>query len=151
PRDAPLVVFDTRSIPDAKAAAALFVICEHVKSRIARTRHEHLAGNSVKHAWAGKSFLVVDEAWKLTERPATGRWFNEFCRRSRHYALWLIAISQQISDFDNEYGKALLANAKMRITGRQEARELAKMREALGNTEERETAMAQLRTVPGED
>ena len=64
--------------------------------------------------------------------------------------MWLIAISQQISDFDTEYGKALLANAKMRVTGRQEARELAKMREALGNTEERETAMAQLRTVPGE-
>ena len=38
PADAPLVVFDTRAIPDAKAAAALFVICEHVKSRIARTR-----------------------------------------------------------------------------------------------------------------
>ncbi len=33
PAGAPLVVFDTRSIPDAKAAAALFVICEHVKSQ----------------------------------------------------------------------------------------------------------------------
>ena len=55
PADAPLVVFDTRSIPDAKAAAALFVICEHVKSRIARTRQQHLAGESPKHAWAGKS------------------------------------------------------------------------------------------------
>src|ERR1035438_2722080 len=106
PADAPLVVFDTRSIPDAKAAAALFVICEHVKSRIARTRQQHLAGESPKHAWAGKSFLVVDEAWKLIERPSTGRWFNEFCRRSRHYALWLIAISQQLSDFDNEHGRS---------------------------------------------
>ena len=125
PADAPLVVFDTRSIPDAKAAAALFVICEHVKSRIARTRREHLAGESPKHAWAGRSFLVIDEAWKLIERPATGRWFNEFCRRSRHQALWLIAISQQLSDFDNEHGKALLANAAMRLFLRQEARELS--------------------------
>ena len=148
--DAPLIVFDTKSVPEAKAAAVLFVLCEHVKRRIERTRREHLSGEGPKHAWAGRSFLVVDEAWKLTERPATGRWFNEFCRRSRHYALWLIAISQQISDFDNEHGKALLANAKMRITGRQEARELARMREALGNTEEREAAMLQLRTVPGE-
>jgi DNA helicase HerA-like ATPase len=148
--DAPLIVFDTKSVPEAKAAAVLFVLCEHVKRRIEQTRREYLAGRSPKHAWAGRTFLAIDECWKLTERPSTGRWFNEFCRRSRHWAVWLIAISQQISDFDTEYGKALLANAKMRVTGRQEARELAKMREALGNTEERETAMAQLRTVPGE-
>src|ERR1019366_1893120 len=149
PRDAPLVVFDTRSIPDAKAAAALFVICEHVKSRIARTRHEHLAGNSVKHAWAGRSFLVVDEAWKLIERPATGRWFNDFVRRSRHYALWLIAISQQLSDFDNEHGKALLANAAMRLFLRQEARELSYVKDSLALTDEAIEAISQLQTVRG--
>jgi hypothetical protein len=149
PRDAPLVVFDTRLIPDAKAAAALFVICEHVKSRIARTRREHLAGQSPKHAWAGRSFLVIDEAWKLIERPATGRWFNEFCRRSRHQALWLIAISQQLSDFDNEHGKALLANAAMRLFLRQEARELAYVKESLALTDEAIDAISQLQTVRG--
>jgi DNA helicase HerA-like ATPase len=148
--NAPLIVFDTQSVPEAKAAAVLFVLCEHVKRRIERTRREYLAGEGPKHAWAGRTILAVDECWKLTERPSTGRWFNEFCRRSRHWAVWVIAISQQITDFDNEYGKALVANARMRITGRQEARELARMREALRNTEEREAAMAQLRTVPGE-
>lgn len=148
--DAPLIVFDTQSVPEAKAAAVLFVLCEHVKRRIERTRAQYLAGEGPKHVWAGRTILAVDECWKLTERPATGRWFNEFCRRSRHWAVWVIAISQQITDFDNEYGKALVANARMRITGRQEARELARMREALRNTDEREAAMAQLRTVPGE-
>ncbi|MGA2163207.1 MAG: hypothetical protein ABSH36_01915 [Solirubrobacteraceae bacterium] len=149
PPGAPLVVFDTRSIPDAKAAAALFVICEHVKSRIARTRREHLSGNSAKHAWAGRSFLVVDEAWKLIERPATGRWFNDFVRRSRHYALWLIAISQQLSDFDNEHGKALLANAAMRLFLRQEARELAYAQGTLKLTQEAIDAISTLKTVRG--
>ncbi len=149
PRESPLVVFDTRMIPEAKSAAALFVICEHVKSRISRTRREHLAGNGPAHAWAGRSFLVVDEAWKLIERPATGRWFNEFCRRSRHQALWLIAISQQLSDFDNEHGKALLANAAMRLFLRQEARELAYVKESLGLTDEAIEAISQLQTVRG--
>jgi DNA helicase HerA-like ATPase len=149
PYDAPLVVFDTRSIPDAKAAAALFVICEHVKTRIARTRREHLAGESPRHEWAGRSFLVIDEAWKLIERPATGRWFNEFCRRSRHQALWLIAISQQLSDFDNEHGKALLANAAMRLFLRQEARELSYVKESLALSEEAIAAISQLQTVRG--
>jgi hypothetical protein len=149
PSESPLVVFDTRSNPDAKAAAALFVICEHVKTRIASTRREHLAGEGPRHAWAGRSFLVVDEAWKLIERPATGRWFNEFCRRSRHYALWLIAISQQLSDFDNEHGKALLANAAMRLFLRQEARELTYVKEALKLTDEAIDAISTLKTVRG--
>jgi DNA helicase HerA-like ATPase len=148
--DAPLIVFDTQSIPEAKAAAVLFVLCEYVKRRIERTRAEFLAGEGPKHSWAGRTFLVVDECWKLTERPSTGRWFNEFARRSRHWSVWVVAITQQITDLLNEYGKALLANARMRITGRQEPKELTKMREALGNTEEREAAMTQLRTAPGE-
>ena len=149
PRDSPLVVFDTRMIPDAKSAAALFVICEHVKSRIATTRREHLVGNGPEHTWAGRSLLVIDEAWKLIERPATGRWFNEFCRRSRHQALWLIAISQQLSDFETEHGRALLANAAMRLFLRQEARELTYVKESLDLTDEAIEAIAQLQTVRG--
>jgi len=150
PDGAPLVVFDTRSLPEAKAAATLFVICEHVKGRIARTRAEHLAGQSARHAWAGRTFLVIDEAWKLIERPATGRWFNEFVRRSRHYALWLIAISQQLSDFDCEHGKALLANAAMRLFLRQEAVELAYVQSALKLGAEAIEAISTLRTIKGE-
>ncbi len=147
--DAPLVVFDTRSIPEAKAAAALFVICEHVKSRIETTRAHHLASAENGEGWAGRSFLVVDEAWKLIERPATGRWFNEFCRRSRHYALWLVAISQQLSDFENEHGRALLANATMRLFLRQEARELAYVKDTLGLSEPALEAIGELSTVKG--
>ncbi len=150
PGDSPLVIFDTRLIPDAKAAAALFVICEHVKSRIASTRRQHLGGDGPRHAWAGRSFLVIDEAWKLIERPATGRWFNEFCRRSRHYALWLIAISQQLSDFDNEHGKALLANAAMRLFLRQEARELGYVKDSLRLSEQAVEAISALQTLRGE-
>jgi hypothetical protein len=150
PPGAPLVVFDTRSIPEAKAAAAFFVICEHVKDRIARTRQEHLAGHGARHAWAGRSFLVIDEAWKLIERPATGRWFNDFVRRSRHYALWLIAISQQLSDFDNEHGKALLANAAIRLFLRQEAIELAYALNELKLPKEAVEAIGALKTVKGD-
>jgi hypothetical protein len=146
---APVVVFDTRSIPDAKAAAALFVICEHVKSRIETARAKHLDGDTAGEAWAGRSFLVVDEAWKLIERPATGRWFNEFCRRSRHYALWLVAISQQLSDFENEHGRALLTNATMRLFLRQETRELSYVKDALGLSEPALSAIGDLKTVKG--
>jgi hypothetical protein len=149
PARSPLVVFDTRAIPEAKAPAALFAVCEHVKRTIAGTRERHAAGDSPAHVWAGRSFLVIDEAWKLIERPATGRWFNEFVRRSRHYALWLIAISQQLSDFDNEHGRALLANAAMRLFLRQQASELARMKGALALSDEAVAAISTLKTVRG--
>ena len=147
PNDAPLVVFDTRSIPDAKAAAALFVICEHVRSRIEERRRTHLAGRTPADGWAGRSLLVIDEAWKLIERPATGRWFNEFVRRSRHYALWLVAISQQLSDFDNEHGRALLANAAMKVFLRQQTGELSHAREAIRLSDEEVHTISSLRTA----
>jgi len=149
PVRSPLVVFDTRTIPEAKAPAALFAVCEHVKRTIAATRERHAAGRAPAHAWAGRSFLVIDEAWKLIERPATGRWFNEFVRRSRHHALWLVAISQQLSDFDNEHGRALLANAAMRLFLRQEAAELARMKDTLTLSDEAVAAISSLKTVRG--
>jgi hypothetical protein len=124
PADSPLVVFDTRSIPESKAAAAMFVICEYVKAQIERIRAAHLQGRGPRHDWAGRTVLMIDEGWKMIQRPATGRWFNEFARRSRHLACFVAAISQQLSDFDCEDGRALLANASMQIHLRQLAREL---------------------------
>jgi hypothetical protein len=144
--DSPLLIFDTRAIPDSRAPAALFVICEHVTARIERDRSTYLAGNGPSHEWAGRYALVVDEAWKLIESRATGRWFNELARRSRHLALWLIGISQQLSDFDNEHGRALLANASMRLFLRQDAKELSYMRDTLGLTGEQQNAISSLQT-----
>jgi TraG P-loop domain len=142
----PLVIFDTRAIPDSRAPAALFVICEHTTTKIERERNTYLAGHGPAHEWAGRSVLVVDEAWKLIESRATGRWFNELSRRSRHLALWLIGISQQLSDFDNEHGRALLANASMRLFLRQDAKELQYMRETLGLSSEQVEAISSLQT-----
>jgi hypothetical protein len=124
-RDAPLVIFDTRAIPDSRAGAALFVVVEHVTTRIERDRLAFLAGHGPAHEWAGRHALAIDEAWKLVEHASTGRWFNELVRRSRHLALWLIGISQQLSDFDNEYGRALLKNASMRLFTHQDITELS--------------------------
>lgn len=110
-----MLSFDTRAIPDSRAGAALFAIVEHVTARIERTREEALAAGVAERGWEGRHALVIDEAWKLVEQESTGRWFNELSRRSRHLALWLIAISHSLSDFENEYGQALLRNASMRL------------------------------------
>jgi hypothetical protein len=99
--DAPLIVYDTRRLPDSEAPAALFTVCERIIRPVEAAREKHLAGESDRQLpWAGRFFLVFEEVWKLVSGGgATGRWVNELARRSRHLALWLIAISQQLDDF----------------------------------------------------
>ncbi|MGO9754622.1 MAG: hypothetical protein ACLP8S_34070 [Solirubrobacteraceae bacterium] len=51
----------------------------------------------------------------MTASPAAGSWLNEYARRSRHYALWLLFVTQHFKDLDNEQGRALLANSVLRL------------------------------------
>ncbi len=84
PIDAPLVVFDTRSIPDHFAPAAMFEIVEHVTDRAEKSDQRHLEEGGQGE---GSPFiLTLEEVWKLVEDEATARWVNELPRRSRHSA-----------------------------------------------------------------
>ena len=90
---------------------------------------------------------MIDEAWKLVERRATGEWVNELARRARHLGLFLVAISQQLSDFAGEYGKALIRNSTMQLFLRQAPEELAYVQDALQLSEQEVRAIARLKTV----
>jgi len=146
PADAPLVAFDTRKVPRELSAAVLFVLAEHVTQRI-----EHRGAQRLRETdggvFAGRSMLVIDEAWKLVERRATGEWVNDIARRSRHLGLFLIAISQQLSDFAGPYGKALLRNSTQQLFLRQSPDELAYIKEAVRLSDAEVAAIARLKTV----
>jgi DNA helicase HerA-like ATPase len=146
PADAPLVAFDTRKVPRELSAAVLFVLAEHVTTRIERRGAERLR-EADAGLFAGRSMLVIDEAWKLVERRATGEWVNDIARRSRHLGLFLIAISQQLSDFAGPYGKALLRNSTQQLFLRQSPDELAYIKEAVRLSDAEVAAIARLKTV----
>jgi hypothetical protein len=146
PVDAPLVAFDTRKVPRELSAAVLFVLAEHVTARIERRGAERLRETEAG-LFAGRSMLVIDEAWKLVERRATGEWVNEIARRSRHLGLFLIAISQQLSDFAGPYGRALLRNSTQQLFLRQSPDELAYIKEAVRLSDAEVAAIARLKTV----
>jgi hypothetical protein len=146
PADAPLVAFDTRKVPRELSAAVLFVLAEHVAARIERRGAERLR-EAEAGLFAGRSMLVIDEAWKLVERRATGEWVNDIARRSRHLGLFLIAISQQLSDFAGPHGKALLRNSTQQLFLRQSPDELAYIKEAIRLSDAEVAAIARLKTV----
>ena len=146
PDDAPLVAFDTRKVPREIAPAVMFVLAQHVSEKIERERDRRLL---VRQAgvFVGRWFLVIDETWKFVERRATGEWVNDKARRARHLGLFLIAISQQLSDFAGEYGKALIRNSTMQLFLRQAPEELAYVQDALHLSEQEIRAIARLKTV----
>jgi hypothetical protein len=73
--------------------------------------------------------------WKLTASPAAGAWLNEYARRSRHYSLWLIFVSQHFKDLTNEQGRALLANSALRLCVQNDEDDLAHAREPVALTD----------------
>jgi hypothetical protein len=147
PRDAPLVVFDTRRIPDHFSGAAMFEIVEHTAERVARNIQRHLEGGGRR---APKFYLTLEEVWKLVENEATGRWVNELPRRSRHDNLALIGVSQQLSDFNNPAGRAFVDNAARKLTFHQSPRQIEYLKDELGLTTEEIQAIGALKTVKRE-
>ncbi len=73
PRDAPLVVFDTRRIPAHFSGAAMFEIVEHVAERVARNVQQTPRRRTVTcgPASAPRFYLTLEEVWKLLENEAT--------------------------------------------------------------------------------
>jgi hypothetical protein len=159
PPDAPLVVFDTRRIPAHFAGAAMFEIVEHVAERVARNVHRHLqeydgpgldAFRLRRPRRAPRYYLTLEEVWKLLEHEATARWVNELPRRSRHDNLALIGVSQQLSDFNNPWGRAFIDNSARKLTFHQAPRQIEFLREELGLTTDEVQAIGQLKTVKRE-
>jgi hypothetical protein len=152
PPDAPLVVFDTRSIPDHFLGPAMFEIVEHTAERLARNVQRHLAEDGrLRGSRRGPRFyLTLEEVWALLQHQATARWVNELPRRSRHDRLGLIGVSQQLSDFNQPWGRAFIDNAARKVNFYQSPRQIEFLKEEMGLTAEEVQAIAQLRTVKRE-
>jgi type IV secretory pathway VirB4 component len=146
PDDSPLVIFDTRNISDDEAGAVMFTILEHLQNQAQLAKqHKH------RGPWAGRRFLVIDEAWKMFQSVTTGRWVNEQARRSRHHRLFLIAISQAISDFTKTAeGEALVAQSSLLCFLKQKAKQARLAKEPCGLTDEAVTTISELKTVKGQ-
>ena len=146
-QDAPLVIFDTRHVGDADAGAVMFTIVEFLAARGARAR-EHFAHRG---PWGGRHFLIIDEGWKMLERKSTGRWINEQARRSRHNRLFLVAISQQLSDFTKHpEGAALVSQSSIQLFLRQHPEQAAFIQKTLNLTDSETETVANLKTVKGQ-
>lgn len=151
PTDSPLVVFDTRRCPEVVLGPVMFAIVEYVTRAIDAHRQQatHDPTRADAPMFAGKSILLVDEGWKLVGNAQTGGYANDLARRARHLGLFLIVMSQHLSDFDTEYGIALLRNSTMQILLAQHPEEIPFVKEALQLSAEEASLLSRLQTVKG--
>ncbi len=148
--DAPLVLFDIAGTAERLIPAVVLTIVDHIDREVQRTRARRVAGTLDEHgAWAGRCFVVVEEGWKLTTTKAAGAWLNEYARRSRHYALWLVIVTQHFKDLDNEQGRALAESAQLRILFRNTRDDLLAAQASLGLTDTDIDAIVALETLKG--
>ena len=149
--DRPLTLFDIAGAPNRLIGALILTIVDHIEYAIHQTRSRYVQGEGADTGhFTGEAFLVIEEGWKVTESKAAGAWLNEYARRSRHWRLWLIFVTQLLKDLDNEQGRALMENSSIRLLFRNNRRDLEFGRDPLGLTDTDIAAITGLMTVPGE-
>lgn len=151
PTDSPLVVFDTRRCPADVLRPVMFSIMEYVTSTVERhwEAHKATAAAGTGPRFAGRSILLIDEAWHLVRRRETGEYANDLALRARHLGLVLAVMFQQLSQANTEHGVALLQNATMQLLLAQHPSELDFMQSALKLSDEERELVGRLRTVKG--
>jgi hypothetical protein len=151
PRDAQVVVFDTRRCPESELRLVMFQVMEYVTSTVQRHWEEHKAAAARPGAplFLGRSIMLIDEAWHLISRPETGAYANNLARRARHLGLTLIVMSQQLSDFDTEHGVALLGNSSQQLLLAQNPKEIPFIQDAVQLSDREAEELHRLKTVKG--
>jgi type IV secretory pathway VirB4 component len=152
PQDSRLVVFDTRSCPEAILGPVMFSIIEYVTRTVKRhsEEHAHLIGQPGVPQMLDLCMLVIDEVWHKVASPEAGVHVAGLARQARHLGLFLLILSQLLSDLDTEHGRALLRNLGMAIWLKQlNADELEFAQRALALSEVQAAIIANLQTVKG--
>jgi hypothetical protein len=145
-----LTLFDIAGLPDRLVPPMILAIVDHIEGQVQRARTQRLqADHSGSGGWTGRLFLVVEEGWKLTASAAAGAWLNEYARRSRHYALWLIFVSQFFRDLATPQGHALLENKAIALCFQNDADDLEHARAPLALTDTDIEQITTLTTRPG--
>ena len=151
PLDSPLVIFDTRTCPESQLQLVMFAIMEYVTGTVQRHWAAHRA-DAVKPGaplFLGRSMMLIDEAWHLIRRDETGEYANDLARRARHLGLALIVMSQQLSDFNTDYGKALVRNSAQQLLLAQNPQEIPFIAETVELSEREANELGRLKTVKG--
>jgi hypothetical protein len=151
PLDSPLVIFDTRACPESQLQLVMFQLMEYVTGTVQRhwANHRAEAVGPGAPLFLGRSLMLIDEAWHLIRRDETGEYANDLARRARHLGLALIVMSQQLSDFDTDHGRALVRNSAQQLLLAQNPQEIPFIAATVELSEREAAELGRLKTIKG--
>lgn len=151
PDDAPLIVYDLGGIDTGLGGPIALTIAEREERLIGARRGKLLRGELPRGgSWTGRTAVIIDECWSQLAHDTAGQWLNEWARRVRHIATALVAITQHLSDFKNEQGRALLRQAQWNLVFGADDDELSEVRADLGLSAEEQEIIGDLTTIQGQ-
>ena len=107
-----LVVFDLDPLLPQLQPVVMFVIADRVRRRVVGRRRQR--GELIT------DFFVVDEGWSFLAHAAIAAWLSEVARKSRHWGLAVLFLTQQVSDLtNNQAAKAVFNAASLHFLFRQ--------------------------------
>lgn len=121
--DKPFIVFDTRDINEPRLERiSVFMLAEFIRRAAGECKARDI-----------RLAAIIDEASTLMRFPAGARLLDDLSRRSRHYGMMLVSITQQLKDFfrQSQQADSVVKNAHMKLLLRQDASDLALLKETL--------------------
>lgn len=143
-----LVVFDLEGLARELQPLAMFIIADCVRRRADRPRRP---GDGIRE------LLIIDEGWYFIRYAAARSWLDELARKTRHWGLAVIFITQKLSDLvEDPAAKTLFDSASVQLLFRQRDAQaegespVTWLRNRLGLSAEEADRLYSLATVPGQ-
>lgn len=112
------IVFDIKDMEKELSDLAMFIVLEHIWNKVKKNDNK-------------KRLLIVDEAWQLMKNEQSANYLTTAAKQARKFHCGLSIISQQVDDFLNYGGAAIIGNASMSVLLKQSTHDLKKVAEIL--------------------
>ena len=148
PADAPLLIFDYRSVDEQNLIALVLANMEWTRREVERVDRQARSAPIPGAVYHGRSIVGLDEGWSWAQVPVLAGEVQTWARQGRAYGAAFMVVSQDPEDFDGD-ADAVLRNASIRIFHQLDKGMLAFVRDTVDLSPEMTDSLKSLRKVAG--
>ena len=148
PADAPLLIFDYRSVDEQNLIALVLANMEWTRREVERVDRRARSAPIPGAVYHGRSIVGLDEGWSWAQVPVLAGEVQTWARQGRAYGAAFMVVSQDPEDFDGD-ADAVLRNASIRIFHQLDKGMLAFVRDTVDLSPEMTDSLKALRKVAG--
>jgi hypothetical protein len=148
PADAPLLIFDYRSVDEQNLIALVLANMEWTRREVERVDRQARSTPIAGAVYHGRSIVGLDEGWSWAQVPVLAGEVQTWARQGRAYGAAFMVVSQDPEDFAGD-ADAVLRNASIRIFHQLDKGMLAFVRDTVDLSAEMTDSLKSLRKVAG--